>query len=212
MHRSGTSLTAALLGICGLEIGNNFRKGNEGNPKGYFEDLEFKRINKWLIKANGGTEGSFNPPAEIKDFPYARNARRLFVRKWATFKDCGWKDPRACLTLHLWKKELAPGIKVVICNRPAIEIAHSLKTRNGFPIEKGLAVTHHYERSLKAGLKTVPKTHSITVSYHDLISDWRNINPVCDFIGIEKPDSKIRKIEKFIDSRLWRERQSLRIK
>jgi hypothetical protein len=41
MHRSGTSLTAAFLQAIGVDLGDKLLQGNYGNPKGYFEDVDF---------------------------------------------------------------------------------------------------------------------------------------------------------------------------
>ena len=41
MHRSGTSLIASILHLSGISMGKEFLRPDNGNPGGYFEDLEF---------------------------------------------------------------------------------------------------------------------------------------------------------------------------
>src|SRR5712692_8846296 len=47
--RSGTSLTAGLFAQSGYFMGDHLYVGDEGNPKGYFEDREINGINEGLL-------------------------------------------------------------------------------------------------------------------------------------------------------------------
>ncbi len=62
MHRSGTSMIARLLNLCGLDLGppEQLVVPNEFNPPGYFENKNFSLIyitirskrTTWLVKQN----------------------------------------------------------------------------------------------------------------------------------------------------------------
>ena len=43
MHRSGTSMVAAYLQQAGVSIGRNLIGPAPGNPRGHFEDRDFRR-------------------------------------------------------------------------------------------------------------------------------------------------------------------------
>ncbi len=205
MHRSGTSMTAALLGFCGLDIGNNFRPIQASNAKGYFEDLDFKAVNKRLLKISGGGKGSFNPPLIIKEDEESRQLVRAFLFKWKGRGPAGWKDPRASLTIHIWNKYIS-NLQVVVCLRPHIEIAQSLRTRNGFSIEKGLKVTDAYLKTLNFHV-LANKIPAHYINYHDLMRDWRAHLPrLCVDLGIGGPKDEAA-IDDFIEPALWHERQ-----
>jgi hypothetical protein len=62
------------------------------------------------------------------------------------------KDPRISLLLPWWREILLERfVPVVVLRRPA-EVAWSLKMRDGFPIELGMALWAAYHRHLAAGL------------------------------------------------------------
>ena len=64
MHRSGTSMVAGILKLCGVYFGDNLLHPQQENPKGFFEDLEFLEINKEILACSGGSW--FEPPNELK--------------------------------------------------------------------------------------------------------------------------------------------------
>jgi hypothetical protein len=51
MHRSGTSLTAALLQAMGVDVGKNLYLADPNNVKGYFEDVEFLEFQRQVLQA-----------------------------------------------------------------------------------------------------------------------------------------------------------------
>ena len=57
MHRSGTSLVARLLNLCGLDLGppEKLTKPSPENPDGFWEYLEFVAVNDELLSRYGGT-------------------------------------------------------------------------------------------------------------------------------------------------------------
>lgn len=207
MHRSGTSVVAALLGMCGLEIGSNFRKPLPDNPKGFFEDLEFKSINKKIIHNNTSKKGSlFIPPqSPFKDSGETRDMIRTFLKKWKGLGPVGWKDPRASLTVHIWKIYI-PNLKVVVCIRPPIEIAESLRARNGINILDGIVLAKAYLNTLNSHL-ILNRIPAFYIQYHDLLEDWRGCLPrLCSDLAISGPKDE-KAIDDFIEPSLWHERQ-----
>jgi len=212
MHRTGTSMLAGALGICGLDIGTNFRpEPHPCNPKGYFEDLMFRKLNLKLMRKAGIGPGSFVLPEyfQIKNGKFSTQRIAEFIRTWDRGHPVGWKDPRACLTLGIWKKFI-PDLKVITISRPAIEIANSLKTRRpDWTIEFGLKVTNRYLDNLESYCKDIPR---IDVQYHDFFVDLRTrmfiLLGLCDFIGVNPVNGWVNKVEEFIDKKLWRERQA----
>lgn len=215
MHRTGTSMLSGALGLCGLDIGTNFRAvSHPCNPKGYFEDLDFKRINRKLMAKAGIGPGSFVfPDRRWRILAGPKSEKRIieFIARWDKHHAVGWKDPRACLTLHVWRKYI-DNLKVVTISRPTIEIAHSLKTRRSdWTLEFGHQVTELYLEHLERHCKNVDR---IDVKYHDFFHDRKMrqliMRGICDFIGITPSKGWRDEIELFIDKKLWRERQSLK--
>jgi hypothetical protein len=55
MHRSGTSMIAHLLNLCGLDLGpsEQLLSPQGDNPLGFFENEGFRRVNDALLKHFG---------------------------------------------------------------------------------------------------------------------------------------------------------------
>jgi len=194
MHRSGTSATMGVLELCGLYIGDNFTRPRKANAKGYFEDREFRRVNQFIIARRQDGE--------------ARREIKRFLREWKGKGPVGWKDPYASLTIETWARHVK-GLKVVVCERPHVEIAESLKARQGMMIVRGMALTSVYVGGLNSSLFS-GNISAYRIRYHDLVTDWRNHLPgLCDFLELDGPGDEAR-IDDFIDQDLWHQRQGVK--
>ena len=116
MHRSGTSMTARALNICGLYLGKKKEiiQGNKDNPDGYWENLSFVNLNDRLLSSLKG--GWDVPPDTVSGWensggikPYHEEAKKI-IENMNAHAYWGWKDPRTSLTLPFWKKRI-PGEK-----------------------------------------------------------------------------------------------------
>src|SRR6516164_11525587 len=108
MHRSGTSLVARLLNLCGLYLGReqDILPPNPTNPEGHWEHEPIVEINDELLAEFGG--GWDYPP----DFSGLSDRRRVLrieqkaravLEQFAGHEHWGWKDPRNSLTLPFWR-------------------------------------------------------------------------------------------------------------
>jgi hypothetical protein len=143
MHRSGTSLVAGLMRQLGIDLGpdEELLPPDSNNPSGYFELRELVHLNNDILAQYGG---SWSEPPHLPSgwedseelAPLRERARRLLTRRFAASPQWGWKDPRTCITLPFWQR-LAPGLRYVICVRNPVDVAYSLRTREGE--ERGIA-------------------------------------------------------------------------
>ena len=134
MHRSGTSMIANLLRLCGLRLGPeaDMLPAAFDNPEGFWENLQFKNLNDEILAALGGTYDA--PPRlpngwherEILD-PMREKARAV-LREMIADEPSGWKDPRNSLTLPFWLS-LLPQLKVIVCIRHPLHVARSERRR-----------------------------------------------------------------------------------
>lgn len=154
MHRSGTSTVAQLLYRCGLHLGGKeqLRGARADNPTGYWEHREIAAINEQVLKAYGG---GWDLPPPLKNgwqedarLDSLKNAADLIIKDFEGHEPWGWKDPRNSLTLPFWKS-LLPEIKVIVCLRNPLEVAHSLHKRgySSYAFGFNLWLTY-YERLL----------------------------------------------------------------
>ena len=154
MHRSGTSLTAAILASAGVDIGDHLLGADTANPRGHFEDVDLLLFHQRALAANGVSADGFvaggDPEvpalmlAEAHDIVAARRAKG---RPW------GWKEPRTVLFLDFWGQILPEARFVFVFRRPW-EVLDSLFRRANaeFLAEPRLAVgvwRHYNERILR---------------------------------------------------------------
>jgi len=194
MHRSGTSMVARLLNLCGLYLGPEelLLGPNRGNPQGHFEHMGFLEIDEALMRHFGG--GLYNlPPVESgwENDPSIEALRRKAQALIGTFADhapWGWKEPRTTLLLPFWKK-LIPNIRFVVCVRSPLEVANSLNKREAMPIQEGAFLWNLYMQS--AVRNTVGSLRMMTFYEDFFYEPMVEMERLLEFCGLETPaDSK----------------------
>lgn len=181
MHRSGTSMIARLLNLCGVYLGpeNDLLPPQPENLEGYWENRQFMLLNDELLsKLSGGWD---YPPQvdpgweKSSKFSHIRFKASELIQQFSDHKHWGWKDPRNSLTLPFWK-ELIPSMKVVICVRNPLEVANSLLARNYF--SHALAFNLWFEFNQRNLLYSDPNNRIIThydSYFHDPYSELTRI-------------------------------------
>jgi hypothetical protein len=124
-YRTGSSAIAGILQYLGVYMGNYFDLPSYANPKGYFEDLEFKKFHKFIEKYNKIPEGYYQL---IK-------SRELENKIW------GVKDPLLCFYLQHLTNAIKYNHMVINCNRPLQEIASSAFSPNSVMQKSGSGLT-----------------------------------------------------------------------
>jgi hypothetical protein len=145
MHRSGTSALAGVLKQAGVYFGNVQNRGFSSNKKGLKDALSVLHMQEDLLVKNGG--GWHTPPEKIEWLPLHKAVRDLFIESREPFTLWGLKDPRTLLTLEGWLEAL-PELRCVGIFRHPIEVASSIKARNGFPLERGFEIWQAYNTRL----------------------------------------------------------------
>ena len=131
MHRSGTSALARLLHSADLFMGDRLVAANEFNPRGHFEDLAMLRIHDRILAASG-TSWRATDVVEPKVRRMVRSKLgKLINRREVDHQRWGFKDPRACLLLPLWK-DLLPDLKILGIFRDPMSVRDSLLRREHF--------------------------------------------------------------------------------
>ena len=141
-------MVAKLLQQAGLNLGDevDLMPPAEENPEGFYEHLEFVRLNDEVLNAAGA--GWDCPPAAGFDWdsealdPFRERARRLAAPLEERLP-WGWKDPRTSLTLQFWRSAFGPLRTVVVVRNP-LEVVSSLHRRNGFSTALGLTLWQTY--------------------------------------------------------------------
>jgi GT2 family glycosyltransferase/glycosyltransferase involved in cell wall biosynthesis len=197
-HRSGTSMLTRLLHACGLYLGekNELMPSQADNPDGFWEHLGFVALNDELLNALGGA-WDLPPKADEtftrRELDPLRLKARLLIESFGSAHVWGWKDPRNSLTLQFWQ-DLLPALKTLIIVRNPLEVAYSMRERNGTSYAFGLRLWEIYNRRL---IEAAGK-HERLVTHYDLFFEnaEKELQRIANFVGL--PDVKIHKVAKLV--------------
>ncbi len=154
MHRSGTSTVSGVLHMNKVIMGTYqtfWPRPLNQNPKGFYENYDFRQINDKILKLSNYDVKSFKtkiPLLKINDRLLSK-MRKLVKNYNFLYDDWGWKDPRTCLTIQYWvdimsQLNLSNDLKIIFVLRKASSVARSLKKRNALPLAKGLELWKSY--------------------------------------------------------------------
>jgi len=180
-------MVARLLQACGLFLGREEELGfdtNNGEP--HFENVRFVALNDQILSRLGG---SWNSPPEFpvrwEELPeleaLTAHAKKL-IKRLGVQNYWGWKDPRNSLTLPFWRR-LIPELKLVICLRNPLEVAHSLRKRGDFLGAHPFLLWLTYYGEL---LSAIPPQQRVITHYESYFQDpTTELQRVANGIGME---------------------------
>jgi GT2 family glycosyltransferase/glycosyltransferase involved in cell wall biosynthesis len=191
MHRSGTSLVSRIVNLLGVDLGpeEDLLPAAPDNPRGFWENRAFKRVNDQVLEALGGTWD--RPPSLPPDWEYApvlEGVRKTAIDAVGLFSAShgwtGWKDPRASLTLPFWRT-ITPIHKTVITVRSPGDVARSLAIRNGFSTEKSAELWARYVTSA-----LVDSPDHLLVDYVECLEHPQEVaQRLATYLGLPSPTS-----------------------
>ncbi len=127
MHRSGTSLLAKTIQSLGVYLGRDEEMigPREDNPEGFWEHSEIVGVHEKLLGSLSASWDTTKPlPAEWwlseEVLPYRTKLKNIVINHFSNHSVWGFKDPRTCLLLPLWKsvfRELDIDPVYIICLR-----------------------------------------------------------------------------------------------
>lgn len=213
MHRSGTSFVARVCSLLGLFLGPEeaLLPPAPDNPKGFWEHEGLMRLSVEVLEALGRTsaEPRLPFPSRWEEEPAVCNllpkARELtgFLREKQPW---GWKDPRLCLTLPFWERALGQ-LRAVFVFRQPLAVAHSLKKRGGFTLEKGLVLWAQYVYSALSHLRGKP---FVMVQFERCFRDLEaTVLRLAGFLQLSPTPEIFEAVRQFRDETLWHHRQAL---
>lgn len=194
MHRSGTSALASTIHGLGVTLGDSLLPASEDNPKGYFENKAVQEFNESFLVASGyGWDDVYFDIHDVAESDYQRlvlSASRILENEFGLYESFAVKDPRICVLLPVWldacrKLDIKP--RIILAHRNPLEIAESLKKRNGMSVKNALALwaDHMFKAELYSrGLDRV------LVSYDDLLNNFSEAtSSLSSFIGETKSNA-----------------------
>ena len=217
MHRSGTSAVARLLNLMGVYFGGEHVSTgrSDQNVKGFWERRDVRDLNDDVLFS---AQCDWDCVAEFDLDGVPDETRSAFVdaasdivlnmdahRPWFI------KEPRLCLLFPIWRQALESPLCIHVLRNP-LEVAHSLRTRNGIPIRAGLALWEIYNLhavNASAGLRRV------FVSYEDLMNNPSVVVERLHSELVEQGGYGLRippvdELSQFLDDALYRHRKTER--
>lgn len=179
MHRSGTSALTRVISLLGATLPSNLMPPvKDNNEAGFWESLDAYRLNDDILASAGSSWdhwGELNPgwthaPA-IGAFK--ARARAMLEHDFAGSPLFVLKDPRLCRLLPFWLEvllELGADVKCVLPLRNPLEVAASLKARDGFSVAKSHVLWLRHVLDAESGSRGLPR---VFISYDGLLADWR---------------------------------------
>lgn len=129
MHRSGTSLVAHWLQLCGLHLGDNLVGPSIGNEEGHFEDIDFLDLNMQILRRHSMPDTGFGETlVNSLSFYEQEKMKALISLKNNLHEQWGWKEPRTVVLLKFYR-QLLPAAKYIIVFRDFNSVVNSLVQR-----------------------------------------------------------------------------------
>jgi glycosyltransferase involved in cell wall biosynthesis len=158
MHRSGTSFLSRALNLSGVYLGDiskittNDWVYNFDNLRGHWENKDLTELAEKTLKENNGSWD--DPPTKIQISKEIEQHVIRYTTDLMVYPSLasGFKDPRLLLCLESWFNYLPKSSILIGIFRHPLEVAQSLKIRNGFSYEKSLKLWEIYNQKLLAHL------------------------------------------------------------
>lgn len=179
MHRSGTSAVARAVNLLGAYLGeqDDLMSPAPENPEGFWERVDIVALDDRILRHHKRSWAANMPLPEnwhrSEGVSHLRRELVELVRKaFLGHRVWAWKDPRTSVVFDIWKdalSELGVELSCVFVIRNPLDVARSLRKRNGFTEEKSFGIWFNYNISAlkaSAGLKRV------FVSYDRFMCDW----------------------------------------
>jgi hypothetical protein len=202
MHCSGASTVAGLLHRHGVVMGEDdlFSPAQRSDtPSGLFENPRFRILNDRIAERQGYVVRSWNPEIpSCRPGAITRLRMRRLIRNYEDRHSVwGFKDPRTCLTLDSWLREIErvgalEDTKIVYTVRDPDAVARSLVNRNRIDVPTALRLWKTYNERAIASIDAWPlPTHDLT--YEDLCDHPERTTAVLlRFAGVPKRGNGLR--------------------
>lgn len=207
-HRSGTSALARVLSLVGCDLPKHLNPPVEGdNELGFWEPDPVVHAHNAFLASIGS---SWDDPAALPDGAFVSAAALelrqqlglLLPEEYGTSPLFVVKDPRISRLLPLWfaileQLQVAPVTAIAVRN--PLEVAASLKARDGFTTTKSLLVWLRH--TIESELHSRGRPRSIVI-YDELLRNWQGVlTRVGEDLGVTWPGRSHRavvEIEQFL--------------
>ena len=170
-----------MLSLLGAALPNRLMAPIENNNEsGFWEPQPVADLNDEILGAldsDWDDVFAFRPHQYLSNFDrfYAGRAVELLDQEFDGSEVIALKDPRISVLATFWDRALCEaGYKThyIVMVRNPLEVAESLRARDGFPREKSFLLWSSYMIAVDRDTRHRPRTF---ISYDQLMSDWRAV-------------------------------------
>jgi hypothetical protein len=218
MHRSGTSALAGVVTSLGAAGPKTLLETNIYNPRGFWESAPLVRAHDDLLASAGSSWDDwrrFN-----SQWLHSNEAKRdhrkieqILLEEFGAEPLFVIKDPRTCRFVPFISsvlKEMNVRSVALLPLRNPLEVAYSLKRRDGLSIPRGLLLWLRHVLDAERDTRGMPRCF---LNFEDLLTGWRHqLDRAAKAVGIVWPSwSKASEasVEQFLTMDLYHEKNTL---
>ncbi len=212
--RSGTSMLARILSLCGGALPERLKDPNPANPTGFWEPLEALKLNDEFLLRHHATY--FDPTLRLQgEVPISRDEKDSYVGQIRAFlEQCPdapllvVKEPRITALFEFWLEAAEQAgftPKVVIPIRHPQEVVASLAAWVEASPQLWSALWLKYNLLAERYSRHLPR---VFIEYANLLGDWRlQVARISRSLGIELAPDEGASIDAFLNPNLHRQRR-----
>lgn len=206
--RSGTSMIAQILHVCGAWKGDTVPPDPKSNPDGFFENVYLReKVTKEILRANGCDPLGVNDLPEPGSLQYPSfKGEVMHAIEEQGYEGGPWfyKDAKLCYMPELWMREF-PGARWVLTHREPNAIissclqTHFMRQHSGDPVFWAAWVEETFKR-----------LHSLSEKYNAIVIDTDRVAKDRDFSHIKAAVEELgltwdqEAVEKVVKPQYWR--------
>jgi hypothetical protein len=178
MHRGRTSSLAGALVKLGARAPKTLMPAHPTNERGFFESLALQHLNDAILASAGSSWDDWR--AFNQDWSLSAEAEEFEEKVVATLSEefgaarrIMVNDPRICRMVPFWRRvfdRAGYAVHVILPVRSPLEVASSLRLRDGFPTSKGLLLWLRHLLDAEAASRCLPRA---VLLWPDFLADWR---------------------------------------
>ena len=207
--RSGTSLLCGILSILGVDFGKRLIPADVSNPRGYFENSEFIKLNEVIYTElkkrddmHALTFSEIEPYFSSHDLQFKNLLSDLLYSQVSDLHGLkAWRVP----LIELAMPHLINPMFVVI-DRNIDDTARSLKLHlerrkdhRSISYEECQVIVDEYRAEVERVIERHPDIPCIRVAFEELMEDVENVTrKLADFMHVSLPEEKIRQSRGFV--------------
>ena len=217
MHRSGTSALTRALNLLGAAAPKRLMLPNEWNPRGFWESKHLFAIHECLLTSVGSCWHDYqrlDPVWLETEAERQRHRERIkdgISQEFGESPSFVLKDPRICrfvpLILSILDELNARPVAVLQIRNP-LEVAFSLRQRDGFTLPKSLLMWLRHVLDAEYSSRSIQR---FFLHYESLLLDWRTcLRRMTNQLDLALPPgpNEFDEIDSFLTAELRRQRVS----